>query len=174
MRRLAIALAALLLAAAASAQTAQPGPGVARELALKRAALIGELRYDVTLSIPATRDAPIQGTSAIRFDLASTAAPVVLDFDVERSRIDALEANGRPAKFEHVAGHLVVEASALAKGENTLRVRYRAGDAPLNRSDDFLFSLFVPARARQSLPVFDQPDLKARWRLTLEHPAEWQ
>ena len=24
-----------------------------------------------------------------------------------------------------------------------------------------------------SLPVFDQPDLKARWRLELELPEEW-
>ena len=32
----------------------------------------------------------------------------------------------------------------------------------------------MPARARLAFPVFDQPDLKARWTLTLEHPAKWQ
>ena len=32
----------------------------------------------------------------------------------------------------------------------------------------------MPARARLAFPVFDQPDLKGRWTLTLEHPAKWQ
>ncbi len=48
-----------------------------------------------------------------------------------------------------------------------------AGDAPLNRGDDFLYALFVPARASQSIPVFDQPDLKAKWRLILNIPKDW-
>ena len=48
-----------------------------------------------------------------------------------------------------------------------------AGDEPLNRHDDFLYSLFVPARASLAFPCFDQPDLKARWQLTLHVPHGW-
>ena len=32
----------------------------------------------------------------------------------------------------------------------------------------------MPARAHLAIPVFDQPDLKARWTLALTHPGEWQ
>jgi aminopeptidase N len=32
----------------------------------------------------------------------------------------------------------------------------------------------VPARARLAMPCFDQPDLKGRWTITLQHPAKWQ
>ena len=32
----------------------------------------------------------------------------------------------------------------------------------------------MPARAHLALPVFDQPNLKARWSLTLDGPAKWQ
>ena len=45
---------------------------------------------------------------------------------------------------------------------------------PLNRSAEFLYALFVPARARQAFPCFDQPDLKARCTLALDVPAAWQ
>ena len=48
-----------------------------------------------------------------------------------------------------------------------------AGDQPLNRQDDFLYTLFVPARASATFPCFDQPDLKATWRLTLLLPGRW-
>ena len=34
--------------------------------------------------------------------------------------------------------------------------------------------MFVPARAHLAFPCFDQPDLKARWTLALDVPAEWQ
>ena len=47
------------------------------------------------------------------------------------------------------------------------------GDEALNRSDDFLYTLFVPDRHHFSLPAFDQPNLKARWRLTLSVPDGW-
>ena len=51
---------------------------------------------------------------------------------------------------------------------------FAAGDEALNRNDEFLYTLFVPARARLAFPCFDQPDLKARYTLTLTVPAGWQ
>ena len=45
---------------------------------------------------------------------------------------------------------------------------------PLNRNDDFLYTIFVPARAHEAFPCFDQPDLKARWTLELDVPAGWE
>ncbi len=40
-------------------------------------------------------------------------------------------------------------------------------------ADDFLYTLFVPARVT-GVPCFDQPDLKARYKLTLDIPSGWQ
>ena len=36
------------------------------------------------------------------------------------------------------------------------------------------FTIFVPARAHEAFPCFDQPDLKARWSLTLDVPENWE
>ncbi len=111
------------------------------------------------------------GTNVLRFRLK----------DAARSAGDRLRAAGRPdvsitangaaIPAEAVNGHLVIPARHLKAGENTVQVRFRAGEAPLNRSADLLYTLFVPARARQALPCFDQPDLKGRWTVTLEHPG---
>jgi aminopeptidase N len=43
----------------------------------------------------------------------------------------------------------------------------------LNRKEDFLYTLFVPDRARTAFPCFDQPNLKATYDLTLDLPAKW-
>ncbi len=53
-------------------------------------------------------------------------------------------------------------------------IDFIAGDEALNRNDDFLYTLFVPARAHLAFPCFDQPDLKARYKLALEIPPDWR
>lgn len=157
-----------------SAQTATPAAGVPLDLATRRAAIVSDLRYDLSLSVPDQVADPVTGTVAIRFQLKDASAPLVLDFDVDRKHSVAVQANGRSVDVDRVNGHLVVPASALSVGANRIDIGFSAGDAPLNRHADFLYTLFVPARARQAIPCFDQPDLKGRWTLRLEHPAGWQ
>ena len=43
----------------------------------------------------------------------------------------------------------------------------------LNRSEEYLYTLFVPDRASTAFPCFDQPDIKARFDLKLDVPAGW-
>ena len=76
-----------------------------------------------------------------------------------------------PIRSEH--GHLVVPAESLKRGENIVDIAFTAGDEALNRNDEFLYSLFVPARASQAFPCFDQPDIKGSLSLSLEIPAAW-
>jgi aminopeptidase N len=132
------------------------------------------LRYDLQLSIPDALSEPVTGKNELRFRLADPTRPLVIDFDPAGS-LDV---------HDHGQRHVDPDASVqrpprdparhLQRGENTVRIHFRAGEAPLNRSADLLYTLFVPARARQALPCFDQPDLKGRWTVTLEHPLAWQ
>ncbi len=160
--------------ATASAQTATPDAGVPLEVATHRAANISNLRYALALSIPEASTSPLTGTTTVRFMLKDPKAPLVIDFETSRDHVTSVEANGTPAAFTYVNGHIVVPAASLVSGANTIRIAFTAGDASLNRNNDFLYTLFVPARARMALPVFDQPDVKGRWSVTLEHPARWQ
>jgi aminopeptidase N len=149
--------------------------GVPWELAELRRRTISELSYDVSLTIPSERAASVEGETTVRFRWDDPAArELVLDFLSPAARVRAVEANGQPAEWRAENDHVVVSASALRPDQvNQVRVVYAAGDESLNRSADFLYALFVPDRHHFSLPVFDQPNLKARWRLTLTVPEEW-
>jgi aminopeptidase N len=164
----------LFAATTAQGQTATPASGVPLDVATERAANVSDLRYELSLSIPSALASPLTGATTIRFTLGDASKPLVLDFETSREHIKQLDANGKAAAFTYVNGHIVLPPAALVSGANSVRIVFDAGDASLNRSADFLYTLFVPARARLALPVFDQPDLKGRWSVTLEHPAAWQ
>jgi aminopeptidase N len=169
-----LAMAGLWVMASARAQSDDPAPGVPQALAQARARNIDHLRYALTLSIPDTLAQPVTGTTVLRFRLADPTKPLVIDFDAEGASQATITANGVTVPTRAVNGHLVIPAAPLRRGENTVRVDFPAGDAPLNRSADLLYTWFVPANARRAMPCFDQPDLKGRWTVTLEHPAQWR
>src|ERR1700722_6674184 len=148
-------------------------PGVPETLARERAEAISSLRYEISFGIPEKRTEPIRGSETLRFALRAPHR-VVLDFAQPRDRISTILVGDKPVVAEFAAGHLIIPASATKTGENVIRIAFLAGDDALNRSDDFLYTLFVPARAHFAWPCFDQPDLKARYSLTLNVPSDWQ
>jgi aminopeptidase N len=162
------------IAIGAGAQTGRPAAGVPLDVASRRAAAIADLRYDLALTIPKALADPITGTTRITFDLRDNTAPLIVDFDTSADHVKSVLVNDKPANYRYASGHIVLPNTALKVGRNAVTIEFIAGNDPLNRSADFLYALFVPARARQAIPVFDQPDLKARWKLTLAYPPEWK
>ena len=149
-------------------------PGVSRVLADDRLARLRAVRCALHLFVPADAQAPIGGRATLHFLLRDAASPVIVDFAPRRA--DALSSttvNGRVLPAALVNGHIVLDADALRIGENVVEFLFTAGDLPLNRRDDYLYSLFVPARARETFPCFDQPSLRAVWSLSLDLPEGW-
>ena len=149
-----------------------PEPGVALTLATARAQNLEDLHYQLSFDIPAAVSEPITGRATIRF-VAKDATPLVLDFAPGADHLTSVSIAGRPSNFQAVNGHIVIPAREVAAGENVIEIVFRAGDEPLNRNPDFLYALFVPARAQLAFPCFDQPDLKGRYALELVVPAKW-
>ena len=166
--------ACLIIPVSMSAQVTNPGAGIPLEIADARAARISNLRYDLHLTIPEAVSTALEGTTSIRFDLTTAVEPLVIDFATSREHVIGVDANGHESSFTWSNGHIVVPPGALKQGANRIDVRFKAGDVSLNRNPDFLYALFVPARAHLAIPVFDQPNLKARWSLRLDAPAKWQ
>ena len=125
--------------------------GVSSSLAGMRRERISDVSYKITLSIPTKKDSAITGRETISF-LSSSRGSVPLDF--------------APADGEHI----IVKAR---KGRNTFDLDFVSDDRFLNRNEEYLYSLFVPAHARSVFPCFDQPDMKARFTLSLEVPEDW-
>jgi aminopeptidase N len=180
MRASAILGATLILLAASVKTGAQraptdPEPGVAESLAKERAARVSDLRYSLSFSIPANRTERIAGRVTIAFSLADAGTPLALDFEPNAlGALHRVEAGGAVLDAPLRNGHIVLPSSALRVGANNVAIEFDAGDASLNRNDDFLYTIFVPARAHEAFPCFDQPDLKARWSLALDVPGGWE
>jgi aminopeptidase N len=115
----------------------------------------------------------VRGVADIRFTFRHGRRPLVLDFVAPLDRIEQVQVGGRTIEYGTTADHVVIPPTDLVDGETMISIRFTAGDESLNRNDDFLYTLFVPDRARFALPVFDQPDLKARVTLTLRVPGGW-
>jgi len=169
-------MAVALVALAGPPQTpaaGPPEPGVSETLARERANAIGDLRYELSFRVPADRKQPIQGQAIVRFTLKSR-RQVVFDFAQPADRLRAVRVGDRDISPTITNGHIVIGEELTRAGLNQVEFAFTAGDDALNRNDEFLYTLFVPARARLAFPCFDQPDLKARYTLHLNVPAGWQ
>jgi len=178
-RRLVLVLLAALIAAPLAWLTLfdrrhpLPEAGIPQWLAEERAKRISDLRYDVSFTIPERRDQPVTGILTATFALADANDGLAFDFAQPAGNVHGVSANGRAVEPIIANGHIVIPEDALVDGPNTVTIDFTAGDESLNRNDEFLYALFVPARAHLAIPVFDQPDLKAGWKLTLDVPDGW-
>ncbi|CAN5888477.1 M1 family aminopeptidase [soil metagenome] len=151
-----------------------PGPGVPLSLAQERAGSISDLRYQLHWTVPDQHTQPVSGRVVLTFDLKDASRPLALDFAGPADAVTATAVNGHAVALLWSNEHLIAPSAALVEGRNVIVVEFRSADGPLNRSAEFMYALFVPARARQAFPCFDQPDLKARYSVSLDVPAGWQ
>jgi aminopeptidase N len=151
-----------------------PEPGVSWSLAQERAGTVSDLSYDLRFHVPVDRDLPVRAAATISFVLARRLSTLSLDFKRPRKEVHSVKANGAPVEPLFANGHIVLPNDSIRPGRNEIEIEFNAGDSSLNRHDDYLYSLFVPDRASAAFPCFDQPDLKARYRLVIEIPAEWE
>ena len=179
-----------LLPALAVAQSADPGEGISRSLATARAKLLSNLRYRYEITLE-KRAARMPGHATILFDSAKPeAAPLVLDFrDIDNKGAVAngsarnLKVNGHAEAVVPGGGHLLIPSRNLRRGANQIELDFDSGIAEANHaitryvdSEDkaeYVYTLFVPMDAHLAFPVFDQPDLKARFTLAVTAPRDW-
>ena len=170
-------LATHLSTAKTNAQEKEIERGVSLQLATQRATTITNVEYDLDLKLKKTD--PILAAMKIRFDLSDTKSDVVLDFNAPRANISSVSINEPGAtdlnksQFSIKNGHIIIPVSQRKPGKQEITIGFIAGDQSLNRNDKFLYTLLVPDRASTVFPCFDQPDLKAKFKLKLELPEGW-
>jgi aminopeptidase N len=153
-----------------------PEPGVSHALAITRAARLSNLHYRLSFTLKEHASA-IPGTETLTFDSRS-AGDIPLDY--RDGILHTATLNGRALPTQLESGHLNLPVTA---GPNTLTLTFTSNAAPaakaITRYEDkddgseYFYTLFVPMDASMAFPCFDQPDLKARFTLSVEHPASW-
>jgi aminopeptidase N len=155
------------------------GPGVSLPLARLRASRIRDVRYALRLDVTG-RDLA-SGEVSVRFRL-DRATDVILDF--RGPSLGEVTVNDvRASDVQWNRAHVRIPAARVRPGENVVVLPFTARIAPAGASiiryrdatdgSDYLYTLLVPADANQLFPCFDQPDLKARIRLSLVTPPSW-
>ena len=162
---------AALAAGLVSCGSEKTEKGVSLELAQQRKKQISNLRYELHFDIPASDT--ITGSETVRFDYNGH-GDVVMDFRQPESAVKSLTVNGQPDAWRHEPEHIVISGKNLKATDNEIRIDFTPGERSLNRNPDYLYTLFVPDRARTVFPCFDQPDMKASYRLTLTVPGDWE
>ena len=149
--------------------------GVSLELATQRKARISNLATRLHMEIPESLDQPVLGRVVHRFDLEQRTADLVLDFQALEDDVIHVSVVGRELEAVLTNEHVVIPAKELAPREVPVEIRidFRAGELSLNRHANYLYTLLVPDRARTLFPCFDQPDLKAKYSLSLGLPPDW-
>lgn len=149
-------------------------PGVSKSLADFRISQLSKIAYNLHLTIPAQKDAPVLASEVISFHLKEKGQPLQIDFKESADHLKQVKVNQKVVPVEHSQEHLIIPAKALKKGANQVEIEFIAGNLSLNRHEDFLYTLLVPDRARTVFPCFDQPSLKATFKLTLTIPQDWK
>ena len=135
--------------------------GLPESLAIRRSHSVSEVRYALRLDI----GEEISGEVTLRFHLADAKENVVLDFKAPEKYIVAVST---PYRFRE--GHIAFRGR---RGENEITVKFRSPASSVHRGDKYAYTLFVPERASETFPCFDQPDIKGRLSLTLTVPPDW-
>jgi aminopeptidase N len=157
----------ILFALGLSVQT-----GVPAQLAQHRAKVLSNIHYTLNFTIPEDQNAAVQATEVLDFKLSNKTEALQLDF--KTNTITRVNVNGKDVKPNFINEHLVIAAKNLVKGANNIKLSYTTVSSSMNRNRDYMYTLLVPDRARTVFPCFDQPDLKARYTLTLNVPKDWQ
>lgn len=179
-----VAAAALTLASCAATTGSTGGrdgtPYISAEQAAARSARVSNVSYELDFSLTGERE--FSATSTVTFDLADTLSPLTLDLN--QARVTGLVINGAKVYPNYNGSYLVLNPKLLSSGQNRIEVSFSRPHSTngegLHRFEDpvdgkvYLYSHFEPAAAQQMFAVFDQPDLKASYKVRVKAPADWQ
>ncbi|MFA9215628.1 MAG: aminopeptidase N [Sphingomonadaceae bacterium] len=186
---LAVALSALLAAAASHAAppAATPAPAPVRAEnawlsqadANARSARVANVAY--TLDFTLSGKESFAATTTLTFDLSDPSQPLTLDLD--QASISSLSVNGKPVTPQYNQWFITLAPQDLVAGANTVSVSFTRLHATngegLHRMVDpvdgrvYMYSHFEPAGAHKMFALFDQPDLKATYQITVSAPSDW-
>ncbi|MCV9386166.1 M1 family metallopeptidase [Reichenbachiella ulvae] len=153
--------------------TVEVEDGISFQLAQERKANIKDISYHLTFDIPESPEQGIPSELILGVKLTALDKDLILDFSADSELLKAIEVNDQSVEIYHSHQHLIIPKASLKKGYNEIKIDFIAGDAALNRNEEYLYALFVPSKASSTFPCFDQPNLKARFSLNLILPQGW-
>ena len=157
---------------------------LSQEQAFKRSERVSKVSYEVNFNL--TGEETFSASSTLNFDLSDNSKPLTVDLN--KANITSLTINGNEIAQKQLLESynnwfITLPAAQLKLGSNTVTVNFTREHSTngegLHRFKDpvddkvYLYSHFEPAAAQQMFALFDQPDLKATFELTVSAPKDW-
>ena len=150
-----------------------------RSDAVTRATLLDDVAYDVELDLGDGRGETFASTSRVRFRCAEPGASTFIDLTA--SYVGSVTLNGTPVAADAADGHRIRLDGLAAENELVVAARcaFQRTGTGMHRFIDpvdnqvYLHTQFEPFDAHSVYACFDQPDIKARFRLTVHAPSGW-
>ena len=140
---------------------------------------INNIKYLIQIDI--TKSERYFGTVEIQFDYLPTPYPLTLDYvggEAERVIV-----NNMPIGIEYAGNFISIPPENLEAGQNIIRIQfshyYSDNGSGLYRyidpTDDrtYIYTHFEPYDANKLFPSFDQPNLRALYKLRVVAPKKW-
>lgn len=147
--------------------------------AMARSARVSNVDY--VLDFTLTGKENFAGTTTVSFDLKDTDS--ALSIDLDKATVKSVSINGKQVPIRYNNWFVTLAPEYLAKGRNTVTIDYERAHSTngegLHRMVDpvdgrvYTYSHFEPAAAHQMFAVFDQPDLRATYTVTVNAPSDW-
>ena len=157
---------------------------LSREQAFKRSARISNVSYQLHYNL--TGEKNFSASSIVNFSLSDNSTPLTIDLN--KAKITNIVINNFSMTVKQITENyngwfITLPIERLIKGNNTVVINFTRDHSTngegLHRFEDpidnkvYLYSHFEPAAAQQMFALFDQPDLKATFELTVSAPKEW-
>jgi aminopeptidase N len=150
------------------------------EQAAKRSERVSNVDYVLNFNL--TGEKTFSASSLVNFQLNDASTPLTIDLD--KATITQLIVNGKQIEPDYNQWFITIPAQYLVQGKNAIKVSFErlhsTNGEGLHRFEDpvdgkvYLYSHFEPAAAHQMFALFDQPDLKAHYQMTVSTPTDWQ
>ncbi|HET6531763.1 MAG TPA: aminopeptidase N [Actinoplanes sp.] len=152
-------------------------PSLTRTEAARRAEILTVAGYRIDLDVTEGGDT-FRSRTVVRFGATAGAATFA---DLEPAELISATLNGVPIGPDALAGHRLTLTRLAETNELVVEARmaYSNTGEGLHRFTDpadqrtYLYAHMFLDGARRIFPCFDQPDLKARYTLTVTAPADW-
>ncbi len=147
-----------------------------------RSHTVSDVHYDLDIDLTQS-ETQFYARSTVSFNWHDKSqSELTLDF--EQGDIQQVKINGKIVAADYEQWYLRIAAEALTPGRNVIEVLYRRAYSTdgmgLHHFKDrdsgrrYLYSQFEAYEANKVFPLFDQPDIKATYTLTVQAPLQWQ
>lgn len=152
---------------------------LSQEQAELRSSRVSNVDYILNFKLDGSET--FSNSTTVRFDLTDNQSPLTIDLN--KAKVQRVSVNGSDVEINYNNWFVSLPANALKQGRNTVTVEFTRTHSTngegLHRMKDpvdgrvYLYSHFEPAAAQQMFALFDQPDLKANYQMTVTAPKDW-